>query len=197
VKGEKKLVTFVEWAELIKRSFERCYWVPLGTCTPSSYLPGMDCADFLIGTDSSEDGKHVIDPTLAQRRGVYKDVFGHAPPRARRDYQLRANFPIAMTVAPELFDPEHARIALEAFESNLLGPLGAATLDPADEEYRPRYDNAEDSGDPLTSKGRNYHQVCSRLVRLLARGDDDDANKNLRAGTSERRRLPHILCFRA
>jgi glycogen debranching enzyme len=71
-----------------------------------------------------------------------------------------------MTVAPELFDPEHARIALEAFESNLLGPLGAATLDPADEDYRPRYANAEDSDDPLTAKGRNYHQVSCVFVRV-------------------------------
>jgi glycogen debranching enzyme len=68
-----------------------------------------------------------------------------------------------MTVAPELFDPEKAKHALSAFGDFLLGPLGAATLDPADEEYRPRYNNSEDSDDPATSKGRNYHQVRNML----------------------------------
>ena len=33
-----------------------------------------------------------------------------------------------------------------------------ATLDPSDMNYRPYYNNSEDSGDFATSKGRNYHQ---------------------------------------
>jgi glycogen debranching enzyme len=33
-----------------------------------------------------------------------------------------------------------------------------ATLDPTDLQYRPYYNNSEDSDDFATSKGRNYHQ---------------------------------------
>jgi glycogen debranching enzyme len=46
-----------------------------------------------------------------------------------------------MTVAPELFDPEHA--------------LGA--LDPSDLIYRGDYDNSNDSADPTVARGWNYH----------------------------------------
>src|SRR5690606_7922389 len=40
----------------------------------------------------------------------------------------------------------------------LCGPTGMATLDPIDLNYRPNYNNSEDSTDFATSKGRNYHQ---------------------------------------
>lgn len=68
-----------------------------------------------------------------------------------------------MTVAPELFVPEHAMGALKLADQVLRAPLGMKTLDPSDMQYRPHYDNANDSSDPAVAKGRNYHQVCSRL----------------------------------
>ena len=72
--------------------------------------------------------------------------------------QLRANFPIAMVVSPELFTPENALSALAIADSALLGPIGIATLDPSDLNYRPNYHNSDDSTDFATAKGRNYHQ---------------------------------------
>ena len=68
-----------------------------------------------------------------------------------------------MTVAPELFDPEHALYALKLADQVLRAPLGMKTLDPQDMQYRPYYDNSNDSEDPATAKGRNYHQVCDLL----------------------------------
>lgn len=62
-----------------------------------------------------------------------------------------------MTVAPELFDPQHAMSALKVFDKVLRSPLGAKTLDPADMQYRPYYDNANDGDDPSIAKGLNYH----------------------------------------
>lgn len=78
------------------------------------------------------------------RRGIYKDVYGTPAGRDRADYQLRGNFPIAMSVAPELFDPEHALGALKIFEEVLVGPLGVKTLDSADPDYRGEVERLHD-----------------------------------------------------
>ena len=82
-----------------------------------------------------------------------------------------------MTVAPELFDPEHALYALKLADQVLRAPLGMKTLDPQDMQYRPYYDNSNDSDDSATAKGRNYHQVydllsysCLRLTGLSKPG---------------------------
>jgi glycogen debranching enzyme len=64
-----------------------------------------------------------------------------------------------MTVAPEMFDPEHALYALKLADTTLRGPLGMKTLDPHDMQYRPYYDNSNDSEDAAIAKGLNYHQV--------------------------------------
>jgi glycogen debranching enzyme len=109
--------------------------------------------------DASGDATHNIQSSIVNRRGIYKDVYGSGPGREWSDYQLRCNFPIAMAVAPELFDEEHALGALKIADQVLRGPLGMRTLDPADMQYRPVYDNSNDSTDPSIAKGLNYHNV--------------------------------------
>jgi glycogen debranching enzyme len=133
--GEGTIVSFADWAARIRNSFERCYYIPL---------------------DPMDDSGFDVDPTIINRRGIYKDLYGSGQPY--EDYQLRPNFPIAMAVAPELFTPERALGALKLADKNLRGPTGMATLDPSDLNYRPNYINSEDSTDFSTSKGRNYHQ---------------------------------------
>lgn len=93
------------------------------------------------------------------RRGIYKDVYGSGRDHEWADYQLRPNYPIAMTVAPELFEPSHAMEALKIADRALRGPLGMKTLDPRDFQYRGNYDNSNDSDDPTIAKGFNYHNV--------------------------------------
>ncbi|QUC19366.1 uncharacterized protein UV8b_03607 [Ustilaginoidea virens] len=128
-------VTLQDWAGRIKSNFERCYYVPS--------LPG-------------EDSQYDVNSGIVNRRGIYKDLYRSG--KEYEDYQLRPNFAIAMTVAPDLFDPDHAMHALCLADSVLRGPTGMATLDPGDLNYRPYYRNSEDSDDFATSKGRNYHQ---------------------------------------
>jgi glycogen debranching enzyme len=106
-----------------------------------------------------EDAKYDINPTVVNRRGIYKDVYGSGAGREWSDYQFRPNFPIAMAVAPELFDNRHALGALKLADQVLRGPLGMKTLDPLDLQYRPVYDNANDTSDPAVAKGLNYHNV--------------------------------------
>ncbi|OAQ87553.1 glycogen debranching enzyme [Purpureocillium lilacinum] len=128
-------ISFADWAKLIKDNFERCYYVPLSP---------------------KDDSKYDVNSKIVNRRGIYKDLYRSG--KEYEDYQLRANFPIAMTVAPSLFDADHAMHALCLADKVLRGPTGMATLDPADLNYRPYYRNSEDSDDFATSKGRNYHQ---------------------------------------
>ncbi|PWN52853.1 putative 4-alpha-glucanotransferase [Violaceomyces palustris] len=133
--GKKSFVTYKHWADLIQSSFERCYYIP---------------------ESPSDDKDYDINPSLVNRRGIYKDVYGTPRDREWSDYQFRSNFPIAMSVAPELFDSNHARSAIDMAHKILVGPLGMKTLDPSDWNYRPNYDQTE-TDDPATSCGWNYH----------------------------------------
>lgn len=133
--GSGNLITWKDWAAKIKNNFERCYYVPLSP---------------------SEDASYDVNPRIVNRRGIYKDLYRSG--KEYEDYQLRANYPITMTVASELFNQEHALHALEVYDRALLGPCGVATLDPTDLNYRPNYINSDDSSDFATAKGRNYHQ---------------------------------------
>lgn len=135
VKTENGEISLKEWYQLLLDNFEKCYWVP---------------------EDAKDDDKYEVDPNIINRRGIYKDVFRSGKPY--EDYQLRCNFPIALTVAPELFVPEHAMKSIEMADKYLRGPIGMRTLDPSDLNYRPYYHNSENSTDFATSKGRNYHQ---------------------------------------
>ncbi|KAF2757235.1 glycogen debranching enzyme [Pseudovirgaria hyperparasitica] len=128
-------VSYKEWADKIKANFDRCFYVP---------------------TEPSDDSQHDVNPKVINRRGIFKDLYKSG--KEYEDYQLRPNQYIAMTVAPSLFDHTHAFAALDAGDKYLRGPVGMATLDPSDLNYRPYYNNAEDSTDFHTSKGRNYHQ---------------------------------------
>ena len=130
-----KSILFKDWASTIRANFERCYYVPL---------------------HPREDAEHDIDANVINRRGFYKDLYRSGKPY--EDYQLRSNFPIAMTVSPDLFTPSKALAALALADEVLAGPVGMATLDPSDLNYRPDYNNSEDSTDFTTAKGRNYHQ---------------------------------------
>jgi len=136
IQGQQRLVTYREWSDIIQKSFEKCYYIPLDRLTDQEYS---------------------IDSSLVNRRGIYKDVYGSGKGREWADYQFRCNFPIAMTVAPELFDEKHALGALRLADQVLRGPMGMKTLDPADWKYRPIYDNSNDSDDPSIAKGLNYH----------------------------------------
>ncbi|KAM9906494.1 hypothetical protein OXX69_006779 [Metschnikowia pulcherrima] len=134
-KSDGSKISFSEWESLLQNNFERCFYIP---------------------DDPSEDGKFEINSAFVNRRGIYKDLYKSG--KEYEDYQLRANFPIAMCVAPELFSKEKAKLAINVANQIIRGPVGMRTLDPSDWNYRPYYNNGEDSEDFATSKGRNYHQ---------------------------------------
>ncbi|AQZ11999.1 GDB1 (YPR184W) [Zygosaccharomyces parabailii] len=134
-KNDGTQISFQEWNQLVQSHFEQKFYIP---------------------KDSSQDSRYEIDRKIVNRRGIYKDLYHTGKPY--EDYELRPNFLIAMTVAPELFTPKLALDALIIADQVIRGPLGMKTLDPSDYNYRPYYVNGEDSDDFATAKGRNYHQ---------------------------------------
>lgn len=130
-----KDLSYSEWMSKIKRNFEEYYFIP---------------------KDSLNDAAYQVETHLIRHRGIYKDTFRASDIQC--DYQLRPNFALAMHIAPALFDPRHARLALRMVERYLLGPLGIKTLSPLDPCYRPNYENSNDSEDPAVARGFNYHQ---------------------------------------
>ncbi|KAI9015038.1 glucanotransferase domain of glycogen debranching enzyme-domain-containing protein [Gaertneriomyces semiglobifer] len=129
-------VKYVEWNRMLQDNFEKWFYIPL---------------------DSKDDASYAIDnPQIIHRRGMYKDCV--APSLDFMGPQLRPNCCMAMAVAPEMFNPDHARIALDQVKDTLVGPLGMKTLDPDDWAYRGYYDNSNDSTDSAVAHGFNYHQ---------------------------------------
>jgi glycogen debranching enzyme len=127
-------ISWSHWSSLICANFESWFYVPIRR---------------------EHDLKFFIEERHVGARGIYKDVVGSSSEFA--DYQFRPNVAVAMTVAPELFDPAHAVLCLNLIEQRLMGYIGMRTLDPADYRYRPTYRNSEDSEEFLTSGGFNYH----------------------------------------
>ncbi|KAH7097576.1 glycoside hydrolase family 13 protein [Auriculariales sp. MPI-PUGE-AT-0066] len=138
VDGQEKFVSFQDWNDLLQNNFERCFYIPKSS-------------------DAAQDAQHEVTTGYVNRRGIYKDVRGSGAGREYADYRLRPNFSVAMTVAPELFDPDHALGALHIADNVLRGPMGMKTLDPSDLMYRGDYDNANDTSDPTVAQGWNYH----------------------------------------
>ena len=127
--------TWKKWAGMIQTNFEKFFYIAREGEPAASGDPHKD---------------------MINRRGIYKDSVGSS--LAWQDYQLRPNFLVAMVVAPELFDKDHARHALGLAKNHLCGPLGMKTLDPSDWNYRGDYDNGNDTTDAKVAHGYNYHQ---------------------------------------
>jgi glycogen debranching enzyme len=92
--------------------------------------------------------------------GYYKDTVGSE--LMKNDFQLRPNQCIALSVAPALFDKEHAIGALEIIRRELMpglgtGQLGIRTLNDSDPCYRSFYDNENDTNDFNIAHGFSYH----------------------------------------
>jgi len=125
--------SLTSWADKIKNNFEKYFWI------------------------GSKDGAEVDKkPELTNQTMIYKDSLNSGS--LFTDYQLRPNYAIALAVAPDLAEPQHAWAALQTMQHSLLGPLGLATLSPTDWAYRGDYDNSNQSTDRALAHGANYHQ---------------------------------------
>ena len=89
---------------------------------------------------------------------VYRDYISDDNDK-RHECQLRPNIFIAMTVAPELFDKEHAIKCIEVAEKHLVVKdcVGIRTLDDQDKNYNGHYVLSDDSNNYRTAHGFNYH----------------------------------------
>jgi glycogen debranching enzyme len=76
------------------------------------------------------------------------------------DYQLRPNFLIALAVAPQMFNKDHAKLSLQSARQHLLNDphtIGIKTLDESDFNYCGYYDNSNNTSDGRVANGFNYH----------------------------------------
>ncbi|KNC47552.1 uncharacterized protein AMSG_02577 [Thecamonas trahens ATCC 50062] len=141
-------LTPAAWYERIASNFEPAFYIPLKPAAGD----GPGC--------------------WAVTTGVYKDCVGAS--HGWTDWQLRPNCAVALAVAPELFDADHAKACLRTLTDTLVGTLGMRTLDPRDPHYAPVYDNSTDSDAYATAAGFNYHQgpewvwPLGYLLRALA-----------------------------
>ncbi|OXA50784.1 Glycogen debranching enzyme [Folsomia candida] len=136
--------TLSEWNSKIQKNFESKFWI----------------------AENPSDRCHDPHENLINRSGIYKDSY-RASSRFC-DYQLRPNFLIAMAVAPHLFTPSNAIIALGKAKSILLSELGMRTLDPSDWNYDGNYDNSNDSADRKKSDAiRHVRRVISKHWRYV------------------------------
>merc|ERR550534_348487 len=150
--------------EIVALSYSVLKWL---SSLPISAYPHQEISSLEVGAAASLDAANGIklsewatkieenfercfwvpsNPAIQGRSGYYRDTVGASTPRC--DDQLRPNFPMAMVVAPDLFDPVHAHLALSLVKDVLMGPLGIKTLDPEDPDYNGLYLDGSD----------NYHQ---------------------------------------
>ncbi|KAH9282146.1 Glycogen debranching enzyme [Echinococcus granulosus] len=158
--------SWADWAAKIKNNFETRFWLP------ERNKEGDTCGQIDI------------------HQGYYRDICDCSNPNA--ELQLRPNFLVAMTVAPDIFDVRNAWKALEITKKQLLGPLGMKTLDPRDKDYRCTYNNSDDSYDYSIAHGFNYHQgpewlwptgyyIRARLIMARRLADLDPSLASVRA----------------
>lgn len=120
-----------DWASRIDNNFEKYFWID----------------------EDSTESKHI------NKRNIYKDTLNSSVPWT--DYQLRPNFLIALTLAPQMINKEHAKKAIEMCTEHLVNEansIGIKTLDESDFNYCGYYDNSNQSGEFKTAHGFNYHQ---------------------------------------
>ena len=48
MKGEKRLITYQEWSDLIQGNFEKCYYIPLGMQVHGECLLGSDNTNQIV-----------------------------------------------------------------------------------------------------------------------------------------------------
>ena len=96
--SDGSLLRYSDWASRIQLSFEPLYWWPV------------------------EDICELMDPLAPSSSGFYKDTVGAAA--FELETVLRPNQCLAMAIAPELFDPDHAYLALQSVDKALWDGAG-------------------------------------------------------------------------
>jgi len=124
------IFTYKQWAKLIDDNFEKYFWIPEEV--------------------KGEEEK------VVKVKGIYKDILGAFDLSA--EYSFRPNFLIAMAVAPEIFNPAHAQVAITKVSTELITEtsIGIKSLHSKDKAYKPKYDN-NDGTDPCIALGQSYH----------------------------------------
>lgn len=148
-------LSWKEWAAKIDENFEKYFW---------------------IDHDLNES-EHV------NKHEIYKDSVGSNLVWA--DYQLRPNYLVALAVAPEMVNKEHAIKALEQCDKYLFNnenSLGIKTLDPQDSRYSGIYDPSNDTENACSChNGTEWLWLVSYYMKCLIQySNSDDHDKVIR-----------------
>ena len=96
------------------------------------------------------------------------DQHAGAPP-LEVDARIRPNQILALALPFELLDPTRAAAVLRVVEDKLLTPFGLRSLDPADPDYRPRYEGGPAERDAVYHQGAVWSWLLGPFITALVR----------------------------
>ena len=127
-------ISYRNWKKLIKKNFEKYYWIP---------------------EEENEFENYKIEKDLVFRKGILKDTYS----QTNQDYQLRPNALISLALTPDIISKRKGYSYLKQVEKNLIkkNSIGIKTLDPYDDKYVSDYNNDDNSQNFKSAHGFNYH----------------------------------------
>lgn len=122
--------TYSLWEQRLQQAFDKLFYIPK---EDTAVARKVGSSSVIPMTDYT---KKQLNPALIHRRGIYRDTLNAS--ETWRDYQLRPNYCVALSVAPELCPKDHAVSSLQCISTLLFGMKTPKALQEEVELYQKR-----------------------------------------------------------